>query len=54
MAGKFVVSEGKNGQFYFVLKAGNGEVVANSEGYATPARKRGPRQFSVRLMAPQS
>jgi uncharacterized protein YegP (UPF0339 family) len=29
MAGKFVVTEGKNGQFYFVLKAANGEVVVN-------------------------
>ena len=33
MAGKFVVSKGKDGQDYFVLKAGNGEVILQSEGY---------------------
>lgn len=33
MAGKFVVSVGKDGQDYFVLKAGNGEVILSSEGY---------------------
>lgn len=35
MAGKFVISKGKNKQDYFVLKAGNGEVVLQSEGYTT-------------------
>ncbi len=35
MAGKFVISKDKKGEFRFVLKAGNGEVVAMSEGYAT-------------------
>jgi uncharacterized protein YegP (UPF0339 family) len=35
MAGKFVVSKGKDGQDYFVLKAGNGEVILQSEGYKT-------------------
>ncbi len=35
MAAKFEVYEGKNGEFYFRLKAGNGEVVATGEGYAS-------------------
>ncbi len=35
MAGKFVISKDKKGEFRFVLKAGNGEVVAISEGYAS-------------------
>ena len=35
MAGKFVVSKGKDGQDYFVLKAGNGENILQSEGYKT-------------------
>lgn len=33
MAGKFVVTKGKDGQDYFVLKAGNGETILQSEGY---------------------
>lgn len=33
MAGKFVVSKTKNGQYVFVLKAGNGETIAQSESY---------------------
>lgn len=33
MAGKFVVFKGKNGEDYFRLKAGNGEVIFTSEGY---------------------
>ena len=33
MAGKFVVYKGKNGEDYFKLKAGNGEVILTSEGY---------------------
>ena len=35
MAGKFVISKDKKGEFRFVLKAGNGEVIASSEGYTT-------------------
>lgn len=35
MAGKFVVSKGKDGQFYFVLKAANSQTVLQSEGYKT-------------------
>ncbi|HHL31779.1 MAG TPA: DUF1508 domain-containing protein [Oceanospirillales bacterium] len=33
MAGKFVISKGKDGKDYFVLKAGNGEVIMSSQGY---------------------
>lgn len=32
---KFQVFKGKDGQFYFRLKAANGEVIASSEGYTT-------------------
>jgi uncharacterized protein len=35
MAGKFEVYEGKSGKFYFRLKAGNGEIIATSQGYAS-------------------
>ena len=33
MAGKFVITKGKDGKDYFVLKAGNGEVILQSQGY---------------------
>jgi uncharacterized protein YegP (UPF0339 family) len=33
MAGKFVITKGKNDQFYFNLKAGNGEIILASQGY---------------------
>jgi uncharacterized protein YegP (UPF0339 family) len=33
MAGKFVVSKSKDGQDFFVLKAGNGETILQSERY---------------------
>ncbi|MGQ0846406.1 MAG: YegP family protein [Sporichthyaceae bacterium] len=35
MAAKFEVYEDKAGEFRFRLKAGNGEVVAQGEGYST-------------------
>ncbi|WP_257670159.1 YegP family protein [Parapedobacter tibetensis] len=35
--GKFVIKTRKNGEFQFVLKAGNGEVILTSEGYTTKA-----------------
>ena len=35
--GKFVVSTRKNGEFQFVLKAGNGEPILSSEGYTAKA-----------------
>lgn len=37
MAGKFEVYEDKGGKFRFRLKAGNGEVVAQGQGYASLA-----------------
>jgi hypothetical protein len=33
--GKFVIKTGTNGQYYFSLKAGNGEKILSSEGYIT-------------------
>lgn len=33
--GKFVIKTGTNGQYYFSLKAGNGEKILSSEGYTT-------------------
>ena len=37
MAGKFDLKKAKNGQTYFVLKAANGQVIAQSEMYTTKA-----------------
>jgi uncharacterized protein YegP (UPF0339 family) len=33
MAGKFVITKGKDDKYYFSLKAGNGEVILTSQGY---------------------
>ncbi len=35
MAGKFEVYKDKKGEFRFRLKAGNGEIIATSEGYTS-------------------
>ena len=35
MAGKFCINKGKDGKDYFVLKAGNGEVILQSQGYSS-------------------
>ena len=35
MAGKFVISKGKDGKDYFVLKAANSQVILQSQGYKT-------------------
>ncbi len=35
--GKFVIKTGSNGQYYFSLKAGNGEKILSSEGYTSKA-----------------
>lgn len=35
MAGKFEIYKDSRGEFRFRLKAGNGEIVATGEGYAT-------------------
>ncbi|RLM25771.1 hypothetical protein BIY29_06820 [Brenneria alni] len=37
MSGKFEIYQGKDSQFYFRLKAGNGEPILASEGYTTKA-----------------
>jgi uncharacterized protein YegP (UPF0339 family) len=37
MAGKFVITTGKDNKFYFNLKAGNGEVILTSQGYKDKA-----------------
>lgn len=33
MAGKFEIKKAKNGEFYFNLKAGNGQIILTSEMY---------------------
>ena len=33
MAGKFVLTKGKDNKFYFNLKASNGQVILSSQGY---------------------
>ena len=35
--GSFLISKRTNGEFQFVLKAGNGQVILASEGYTTKA-----------------
>ena len=37
MAGKFIISTAKNGEFTFSLKAPNGENIGKSEGYKAKA-----------------
>ncbi len=37
MAGKFEIFKDKGGEFRFNLKAGNGEIIASSQGYASKA-----------------
>jgi uncharacterized protein YegP (UPF0339 family) len=37
MAGKFIIRKNASGQVHFVLKAGNGEVIATSETYVSKA-----------------
>lgn len=37
MAGKFVIGKRSNGEFQFNLKAGNGQVILTSQGYADKA-----------------
>ncbi len=37
MASKFEIKKAKNGQYYFNLKAGNGEIILSSEMYTTKA-----------------
>ena len=51
MAGKFVISKRKNGEFQFNLKAGNGQVILTSEGYGDKAGCKGGIE-SVRKNGP--
>ncbi|HRO45790.1 YegP family protein [Agriterribacter sp.] len=37
--GKFVTKTGSNGEYYFNLVAGNGQVILSSEGYTTTAAR---------------
>jgi uncharacterized protein len=37
MAGKFEIKKRPGGQYHFVLKAANGEIIATSETYTTKA-----------------
>ncbi len=53
MAGKFVITKDKRGEFRFVLKAGNGEVIASSEGYTSKAGANNGIE-SVRKNAPDA
>ncbi len=40
MAGKFEIKKKPGGQYHFVLKAANGEIIATSETYTTKAAAR--------------
>jgi len=51
MAGKFEIFKDTRGEFRFRLKAGNGEVIASSEGYKTKAAAQNGVE-SVRNNAP--
>jgi len=51
MAGKFVLKKSSNGQFYFHLQAGNGEIILRSEQYAAKAGAENGIQ-SVKTNAP--
>jgi len=37
--GKFITKTAKNGQFYFILKAGNGETILSSEMYTSKSAR---------------
>jgi uncharacterized protein len=39
MAGNFTTSTGKDGKFYFNLKASNGQVILSSQGYTVAASR---------------
>lgn len=51
--GKFIIKKNTNGDYWFVLQAGNGEKIANSEMYTTKqACKNGIK--SVKENAPEA
>ncbi len=49
--GKFSLKTGNDGQYYFNLKAGNGQIILSSEGYTTTAARDNGIE-SVRKNAP--
>ena len=49
---KFTLYTGKSGEFYFNLKAGNGEIIGTSEGYKQKASAENGIE-SVRKNAPE-
>lgn len=49
--GKFELKQNTHSEWYFVLKAGNGEVIATSETYSSKAAARKGIN-SIRLNAP--
>ena len=51
MAGKFEIKKSTNGQFYFNLKAGNGEVILTGETYSSKQGAEGGIE-SVKTNAP--
>jgi len=51
MPGKFVIKKSSNGQYYFLLKASNGETIAQSEMYLAKSSARNGIQ-SVKDNAP--
>jgi uncharacterized protein YegP (UPF0339 family) len=53
MSGKFTLFSGKNGETYFNLRAGNGEIILKSEGYKDKASARNGVE-SVRKNAPDA
>ena len=53
MSGKFTVFAGRNGQTHFSLKAGNGEVILESQGYRDKASAHNGIE-SVRKNAPDA
>jgi uncharacterized protein len=53
MAGKFVIKKKAGGQYHFVLKAGNGEIIATSESYTTKAAAKNGIE-SVKTNAPKA
>lgn len=53
MSGKFTAFTGKNGETYFNLKSGNGEIILKSEGYKDKASAHNGIE-SVRKNAPDT
>lgn len=51
--GKFELFKGSNGNYYFRLKAANGQIIAASEGYTTKQSAQ-DGIASVKLVAPSA